>query len=69
MPLFEYKCDDCGEIAKFLESAGTKKKHTCPKCRSSKMSKMFSAFAPLVKERAPGGKCDSCPEHTCPYSN
>ncbi len=69
MPLFEYKCGKCDAVTEFLELGNTKKKHTCEKCGSEDMSKMFSAFVPLVKDRAGGGKCDSCPEHKCPYSN
>ena len=68
MPLFEYKCQKCDAVTEFLESANTKKKHICKKCGSDDTSKMFSTFAPMVKDRAAGGKCDRCPEHKCPYS-
>jgi len=68
MPIFEYKCGDCGSVTEFLEKAGFKGKHACEKCKSNKMEKMLSTFAPLVKQRASGGKCDSCTEHKCPYS-
>lgn len=68
MPIFEYKCEKCGGVTEFLESAGSRKKHLCEKCGSADTKKMLSAFAPLVKQRASGGKCDSCPESKCPYS-
>jgi putative FmdB family regulatory protein len=69
MPLFEYKCAECGSVTEFLESSGSKAKHPCSKCGSGDTSKVFSTFAPMVKDRASGGKCDSCPESKCPYSN
>lgn len=68
MPLFEYKCRECNSVTEFLESADTRKKHTCSNCGSGDMKKQFSTFAPMVKNRASGGKCDSCPESKCPYS-
>jgi putative FmdB family regulatory protein len=69
MPLFEYKCGKCGSVTEFLESANARKKHSCSECGSDDTSKQFSTFAPMVKSRAAGGKCDSCPESKCPYSN
>ena len=68
MPLFEYKCGDCELVSEFLESASAKRKHVCSGCGGDDMSKMFSTFAPMVKDRAPGGKCGGCPESKCPYS-
>ena len=69
MPIFEYKCGGCGALTEFLEAVKSKKKHVCEKCGGSDMTKMLSTFAPLVKQRSSGGKCDSCPEHKCPYSS
>ena len=69
MPIFEYKCGGCGEVAEILVSSSKRNRgHVCASCGSSDMEKMFSTFAPLVKQRASGGKCDSCSEHKCPYS-
>jgi putative FmdB family regulatory protein len=68
MPIFEYKCGKCGQVSEFLESANKKIEHVCEHCGSDDMSKMLSTFAPMAKQRGTGGKCDSCPEHKCPYS-
>lgn len=68
MPIFEYKCAMCGAVSEFLESAGSRKKHVCEKCDGTDMKKMLSSFSPMVKQRATGGKCSSCPEAKCPYS-
>ena len=68
MPVYEYKCAECGVVTEFLESASNRKKHECPDCGNEDMQKMMSVFAPMAKQRGAGGKCDSCPEHKCPYS-
>lgn len=66
MPIFEYKCADCGKICEFLER-GSKNKHKCPNCGSLRLDKQFSSFAAVVKEPEPAGKCQSCPSgQTCP---
>ncbi len=43
MPLFEFKCDDCG--TQFEEIVSRDTTVTCPKCGASGVRKMFSAFA------------------------
>ena len=44
MPIFEYKCRDCGHLTEVLERAGTKGKHACEKCGSRQMEKVLSVF-------------------------
>ena len=44
MPIFEYKCEDCGHVTEVLEKSGARKKRTCAKCGGRKMAKIFSAF-------------------------
>ena len=47
MPLFEYRCADCG--AKFDELVSSADEAVaCPKCRSSKIEKLLSVFAASV---------------------
>jgi len=64
MPIFEYKCNKCGQRTEFLEKSGGKGKHVCEKCGSSDMQKLFSGFS--VGQN--GNKNDSCPTGTCPLS-
>ena len=69
MPIFEYKCGDCGKVSEFLEKQGSRKKPVCPECGGGKMAKQFSTFAAVVKEQIAGGdKCGGCENHSCPYS-
>ena len=77
MPIFEYKCNDCGHTMEFLEkkagspSAG---KYTCEKCKGSNLQKLFSGFSVGHSIAPPKWQgCDSCssgpcPAGTCPLS-
>ncbi len=64
MPIFEYKCNKCGNKTEFLEKSGGKSKHVCKKCGSSDMQKLFSGFS--VGQSDQGSS--SCPTGTCPIS-
>jgi len=66
MPIFEYECKKCGAKSEFLEKAGGNKKHTCEKCGSNEMQKLFSTFATSSSSKSSGS--DSCPTGTCPLS-
>ena len=41
MPIYEYKCDDCGKITELLENAGNKGERKCAHCGSTKLAKRF----------------------------
>ena len=46
MPVFEYKCSDCGtKYDMFHKSSLNQEDVTCPKCESTNNKKLFSAFA------------------------
>ena len=68
MPVFEYKCADCGKISEFLERNSSQKKKNCPGCGSDKMQKLPSTFAGIVKHKPESQACDGCPSGSCPYS-
>ncbi len=70
MPLYEYKCDKCGNVAEFLlhgaqASAGL----TCPACGSMEMSRLLSVPVMIKNETRAGGttccgreeRCDTPP--------
>lgn len=66
MPVYEYRCKNCG--AKFEKLVRGSEKVTCPECGKSRLDKLFSVFG--VKS---GGKftpsgaggCDSCSASSC----
>jgi len=69
MPVFEYKCSQCGKISEFLERAGTRQKHVCSHCASDKLEKQFSTFAAVVKEPVKSN-CHTCPSGgSCPHAH
>ena len=72
MPLFEYKCRQCGHVTSFLEKAGTKGSHKCEQCGSGKTDKAFSTFAAQAgaASEPPGGcaNAGSCASGSCPFS-
>ncbi len=64
MPIFEYRCKQCGHVTPFLEKAGNRKSHVCEKCSSKAMEKLLSTFA--AKTKSTSGLSDSsCPTGTC----
>jgi len=63
MPIYEYRCKDCGHVTAFLEKLGAKKRHACEKCGSPRTTKMLSTFA---AHAGPSSSSDSsCPTGTC----
>jgi putative FmdB family regulatory protein len=43
MPIYEYKCRDCGKVSEFLIGVGQEKaKLKCSSCGSKKLEKIFS---------------------------
>ena len=67
MPIFEYKCSDCGKVTELLEIGSNSKARLCSHCGSKKLVKQFSIFAPGVKQ-GDSKKCHGCMDNTCPHS-
>jgi putative FmdB family regulatory protein len=53
MPIYEYRCDDCGKISEFLltKSAETFAPQ-CKKCKSKKMSRVLSRVRVVRSEES-----------------
>lgn len=52
MPLFDFKCEDCGEVREYLVLGGDKAPASCGKCNSKKIKKLVSSGAlPIFKVR------------------
>jgi len=63
MPIFEYKCQDCGaRFEKIVSSAPAGV--LCKKCQSANVEKMLSVFA-VAKGSHSGTSYDDGPCRTC----
>jgi putative FmdB family regulatory protein len=76
MPIFEYKCGQCGHVMEVLQKSRTAEKPTCENCGGSDLKKLLSGFA--VGKTSASPACDSCfdgpacggacPGGTCPMA-
>ncbi len=62
MPIFEYKCEDCGTQFDLLVSYSERKNVQCPQCSSSRVEQLLSLFNTGGKRTATAApqKCDTC---------
>jgi len=65
MPIYEFRCKDCGEV--FEELILGKEEVKCKKCGSSKVEKLMSApaFKCDGSFKGSGGKCSGCSGGSC----
>ncbi|MEW6002027.1 MAG: zinc ribbon domain-containing protein [Nitrospirota bacterium] len=67
MPIYEYKCNECGEDFERLVFGN--QKVNCPKCNSEDIKKKFSTFGMSGVEKPFAGTasaaCSSCSKSTC----
>lgn len=69
MPIFEFRCQKCGnEFEKIVFNQNSKIQ--CPGCSSSKVEKKVSAFSfksgsKFVAASSKAGGCSSCASHHC----
>ncbi len=72
MPLYEYRCSDCGKVQEFLETRSEAQPHACPSCGSQPMERIFSAFGVEVGRGASSGPSPcaggGCSGGSCPFS-
>jgi len=68
MPIFEFQCEECGEIFEELVLGGNLEGIKCKKCGSSRVKKVMSqvAFKSGGKFVASSGSgCSSCSGGSC----
>jgi putative FmdB family regulatory protein len=74
MPLFDYKCKDCGTISEILVNSPDDRIIHCSVCNSSSMDKLFSASYLIKMDKSmPGAPCcgrqERCDTHPCSSEN
>jgi len=67
MPIYEYRCRECGEVTEALVRMGGKPDLACSKCGSKNLKRKFSTFASHGGSSG-GSSAGSCPTGTCPLS-
>jgi len=51
MPIFEYKCEDCGAVSEVLVRNTAKESEVvCPDCKSENLNKLISVPGALVTQ-------------------
>ena len=61
MPIFEYRCTDCGHTFSRLQFAGASSDGVkCPKCDSEKVERLLSSFASASSGSSAGGPAPGC---------
>ncbi len=68
MPIFEFQCEDCGEVFEELVLGNNEDKVVCKKCKSSKVKKLVSQVAFKSGNKfisSLGSACSSCKGGTC----
>ena len=48
MPTYDYVCDGCGHSFELFQSITASVKRKCPKCKKSKLRRLFGAGAAIV---------------------
>ncbi len=66
MPIFEYRCENCGSKYDVLHKSSVNQEEvTCPKCNSTKSKKLLSTFSASIdgsssysSSNCASGNCD-----------
>jgi len=72
MPIYEYKCQDCGKVTEvFVRSIQKKIDISCPNCQSKNLQKIFSTPSavrmgnPSLKGSTCCGRTERCETPPC----
>ena len=65
MPLFDYKCQQCGHISEFFIHNGADTNLKCQSCGSKKLDKMLSVPGIIKNQNREGGSTCCGREERC----
>jgi putative FmdB family regulatory protein len=67
MPIYEYKCQDCGtKFEKLLRRSAEAAELNCPSCGKAHLTQEFSTFAAHANgSNAQAGPAPTCPSGMC----
>lgn len=68
MPIFEFQCEECGEVFEELVLGNINEEIVCKKCKSPKVKKLISQVAFKSGSKfvsSLGSACSTCKGGTC----
>lgn len=66
MPIFEYKCNDCGKKFDILhKSSANLEEVVCPECQSKNSKKLLSSFSASMGGSSSFSSGSSCSDGSC----
>ncbi|MBD3288189.1 zinc ribbon domain-containing protein [candidate division KSB1 bacterium] len=69
MPIYEYKCQNCGEKFEEFQSVGSGNEDVaCPNCGTPRPERLFSAFSSSGTSERAAGSSGSCGPVGSPFS-
>lgn len=60
MPIFEFKCQECGHKFDLMISNADKSKAKCPQCDAGNIKQLLSPFGAYRPQTAAVDNCHSC---------
>jgi putative FmdB family regulatory protein len=58
MPIYDYKCQECGKVSEIFQHGLSNKVIKCPSCGSEKLERLFSAsYMIRMDASTPGTTC------------
>ncbi len=67
MPIYEYRCADCGKVTEVLENYSGKSAKRCSNCGGRKLARQLSVFSAGVKQ-GESKRCHGCSDSACPHA-
>ena len=66
MPIYEYRCSDCGKVSEVLIRGGSKQP-ACSHCGGTRLTKLVSATNAIIKSGSSSGPSDmgNCSGSAC----
>lgn len=65
MPIYDFKCGECGSVSEVFLRDGDLGKARCPDCGSPKMEKLLSTFQTISRSGNPPGTTCCGREERC----
>ncbi|MBM7622551.1 FmdB family zinc ribbon protein [Sporohalobacter salinus] len=66
MPIYEFRCKDCGYEFEALCGSNNERPDCCPECKAQELKKLLSTFSAKGPTISSGdGSCSDCSSTSC----